>query len=171
MRILYIHRTQGKGVEGIHINGIIKSFIRMGHTVDIVCPVSKIDNKVSSKHFAIISEKLPEIFFEIFEFMYNFIAFFNIVKKNTKEKYNFIYERFAFISWAGALAAKAYGIPYILEVNYTSFTPLVRKRSKIMLPLVRFLERVNLKRADGIFVVSSFLRRQIEVLGSFRNKI
>jgi hypothetical protein len=38
MKILYHHRTQAKGGEGVHIREIIKSFRSLGHEVVIVSP-------------------------------------------------------------------------------------------------------------------------------------
>jgi len=38
-RILYHHRTQGRGVEGVHIRGMVDSFRKLGYEVDIVSPL------------------------------------------------------------------------------------------------------------------------------------
>ena len=36
MKVLYHHRTRGKGAEGVHILGIVKAMRELGMTVDIM---------------------------------------------------------------------------------------------------------------------------------------
>ncbi|MFH1776257.1 MAG: glycosyltransferase family 4 protein [Candidatus Omnitrophota bacterium] len=171
MKILYIHRTQGKGVEGIHIRGIVEALRRMGHTVDMDCPVMTEGKGALRKRFDWLSKNLPEYVFELMEIFYNFLAFRKIRQKFSLNKYDFVYERFAFFSWAGTYLAKRFNIPYMLEVNYTSYTPLVRRRTKVLLPFVRYIERKSFENADAIFVVSSFLKKQLIALGISDGKI
>ena len=38
MNILYHHRTQGKGGEGVHIRGVINGLRKLGHNVLIISP-------------------------------------------------------------------------------------------------------------------------------------
>ncbi len=38
MRILYLHRTQGQGVEGVHIRGMVDAMREAGHEVVIQGP-------------------------------------------------------------------------------------------------------------------------------------
>ncbi|MFH2138129.1 MAG: glycosyltransferase family 4 protein [Candidatus Omnitrophota bacterium] len=170
MNIIYSHRTQGKGVEQTHINGIIKSFLRMGHDVDVLCPIVSSGNK-SKDELSKAAIKLPEIIFEFFEVFYNFIAWIKIVNISKKKRHHFIYERYAFFLIATVFFAKKNKIPFMLEVNYTSLNPLVRKRTKILLPLAKYVEKRLFDLADGIFVVSSFLKDQLIEMGVPEEKI
>jgi hypothetical protein len=38
MRILYTHRTQGVGAEGVHIMGMVDAFKELGYTVEMDGP-------------------------------------------------------------------------------------------------------------------------------------
>lgn len=175
MNILYHHRTQGRGVEGVHIEEIVKALECLGNNVDIVSPYgknnSKNRNEVSPKIYNFISKFSPEIFFELLEIFYNLNAYKNISGLLRKDKYGLIYERYAIFNWAGIKAARKFKIPIILEVNYTSFTPLYRKRSKMLKPLANWLEKKIFSEADGIVVVSTFLKSHLIDLGVDGGKV
>lgn len=169
LAVLYNHRTQGSGVEGVHISGICRALLKMGHSVDIVAPLNnnvKNDNKISR-----LSAKLPEILFELMEVIYNLFAMRKIGQRIRAKKYDFIYERYALLLWAGMISARRNKIPFILEVNYTAHTPLYRKRSKLLLPLSRIIENYIYKKTDAIFVVSNYLKEQLVGMGVSEKKI
>jgi glycosyltransferase involved in cell wall biosynthesis len=174
LNVLYLHRTRGQGVEGVHIRGIIDSFKTLGNSVIIVSPGDdnknnnenknpgvKQENRKLNKIFRIISEKTPEIIFELIEIAYNVIAARKI--KAVKKLYDFelIYERYAFFGIMGAIYANKWHIPLILEINYTTKNDLVRKRSVILKPFSRAAERWVLRQAAGLVVVSSFIKEQL----------
>jgi glycosyltransferase involved in cell wall biosynthesis len=180
LNILYSHRTQGKGVEGVHIREIIRAWQREGHHVDIIEPdgisvldeENKDDNKSSRQVlYKYISKYTPEIIFEIFEIFYNFNLNKKLQRALNKNRYNFMYERYALFNWMGAKRAKKARIPFILEVNYTSYTPLYRKRSKILKPLAHSVERWIFKNTDGFVVVSTHLKEHLISLGIEEEKI
>lgn len=171
MNILYIHRTQGKGVEGVHINGIVNALRRLGNNVDIISPLSGIKKSNTNKKIAKISKLLPEIFFEMMEMFYNIIAAKKIKNSLKSIKYNLIYERYAFFAWTGMIFAGHFDIPFLLEVNFTTYTPIIRKRSKVLLHFARYIEKKVFKKADAIFVVSSFLKNQLTDMGVSENRI
>lgn len=169
--ILYIHRTQGKGVEGVHINGIVDGLRAIGNHVDIISPVDEGSTNVSSGRFKAMLKFIPEIMFEIMEISYNFPAYGKAKKLVSAKRISFIYERFAFFAWMGALLAKKLKAPFFLEVNYTTYTPLIRKRTRLLLPLARYIEKKILGQAAAIFVVSSFLKKQLMDMGVAETKI
>lgn len=178
MKILYLHRTQGKGVEGVHIQEMVRAFQCLGHKVDILSPAglnndSTRDERRETRNIihSIISRILPEFGFEILEIFYNFIALIRMEKLLGQKKYDLIYERYAIFSWAGVKAAKKYRIPLILEVNYTSFTPLYRKRTAILKPLAHWLDKKIFAAANGIVVVSTALKEHLIGLGVLPEKI
>lgn len=166
MNILYHHRTQGKGVEGVHINEIVKALNSLGHQVDIVSP----ETKPNSAH-SFISKFLPEIFFEALEIFYNFVAAKKMDRLLAEKRYDFIYERYAIFNWAGVRTAKKYKIPIILEINYTSFTPIYRKRSVFLKPSAHWLDKKIFREANGLIVVSNYLKDHLIDMGVDEKKV
>lgn len=178
MKIIYHHRTQFKGVEKTHIEGMVKSLISLNHQVDIVSPTTNSNGNSDKRErtflaniYSLIGKFMPEIFFELCEICYNFVAYKKIKGLILKEKYHLIYERYAIFNWASVSLAKRYNIPIILEVNYTSFTPLYRKRSKLFLPFAHWVDKKIFKSVDGLLPVSTYLKKHLIDLGVDENKI
>ena len=178
MNIIYHHRTQGSGVEGVHIREMVNAWKKQGHTVDMVEPsgVSACDEqtrpeKENKSIYTVITKYLPELVFEIFELMYNFMAAGKLKKSLKKKEYDYLYERYALFNWSGVKAAKRANVPAILEVNYTAHTPLYRKRSSLLKPLVQFVEKWVFNNAAGIVVVSTYLKAHMVSLGIEEGKI
>lgn len=179
MKILYHHRTQGKGVEGLHIREVVKGFITLGHQVDIVSPpgitVKATENPSGSVRFAGLlkqgSKRLPEVIFEIMEIGYNLKAIRSINAELIKNHFDLIFERYAIFNWSGTICAKKKGVPIIMEVNYTSYTPLARKRSYILKPLAHKIDRWLFQSVDGFVVVSIWLKKHLMDLGVDEDRI
>ncbi len=178
MNIVYVHRTQGHGVEGVHIRGIADNFRRFGHGVDILSPGE--DGKDSSSTKAVPAKKsllktfassAPEVVFELGELAYNFIVWRKLVRRLAAGPIDLIYERTALLSFAASLFGSRRGVPVFLEVNYTAYSPLVRKRSPLLSPLAKWIDRTNFRRATHIFVVSNYLKDHLAALGIDPQKI
>jgi glycosyltransferase involved in cell wall biosynthesis len=171
MRILLHHRTQGQGVEGVHLLGMARGFAAAGADVAIVSPpgvaVDGSDAHASKPRapWRAMAERLPEFFFELMEIAYNVPAYFRLRRALRSFRADALYERYAFFNVAGALAARAARVPLILEVNYTATTPLYRKRSRALLPLARAAERFVFGRATRIAAVSTVLSRHVAASG------
>lgn len=171
MQIIYLHRTQGHGVEGVHIWSIVDGLKNLGHQVTVVAPAGihtaqprrTQPVKAARKRpvFAFISQHTPEIVFELAEIAYNLLAWRRLKKSVTAAGADFVYERYAIFAVAGAWFAHRRKLPLLLEVNYTSMSPLVRKRSRLLLPLARRIDAWLFRRATVIVVVSSTLRDQL----------
>ena len=182
MNILYHHRTQGKGAEGVHIRGIIKEFRQQFHAVFIFSPpgVNVFSEGVKfnknqkglcclSIFWQRISKNCPQIVFEFLELTYNLFAFLGISVLAIKYKPVFIYERYAFFCLAGVLSAKAFKIPIILEVNEIS--GIKRSRKQIFVKLMKKNEDYVFKNADAILVVSNYLKECLCARGIEESKI
>lgn len=181
MKIVYHHRTQGRGAEGVHIREVVKAWRKMGHEVFVVSPpgidVFKDESKENiglksgflARFWAIFSRYVPQIVFEIMEIFYNFSARRKISKIVDAEKIDFIYERYAFFCWAGVKCAKRNGIPIILEVNEIS--GIKRVRGQILKNIAKKIEVNNFKQASVIVVVSEFLKQKIAEEGVSSEKI
>jgi glycosyltransferase involved in cell wall biosynthesis len=67
--------------------------------------------------------------------------------------------------------AKLFGIKFVSEINFTSRTPLVRKRTRFIEPFDRLFEKILLRHADGMVAVSNYLKRQLMEMGVEADKI
>lgn len=187
MNILYLHRTQGKGVEGVHIYEVVKALCNLGHSVTVVSPVGVEEYsqdkeayesagrgsrvKENKNIFKIVSKYMPEMCFELVEILYNFKAYkkFSRILKN--KKYDFIYERYAIFSWVGVKAAKRSNIPILLEINYTSYTPLYRKRSALLKPLAHWIDKRIFSEVNRFVAVSTYLKDHLVELKVLAEKV
>ena len=170
MRLVVDHRTQGQGVEGVHLLGMARAFERAGAEVAIVSPPGvEVGRPGAAPRKApglrglwwMLAEHVPETLFELMEMVYNVPAYFRLRRALRTPRADALYERYAFFHVAGALAASAAGVPLILEVNYTAATPLYRRRSRMLRPIARAAERFVFRRARLIVAVSSVLRDAI----------
>jgi len=166
MNIVYIHRTKGKGVEGVHINEITRQLTAMGHRVEMVAPVDTVDEdarekpRVSSFGF---SRNVPELLFELFEIAYNWLGYRKLSRLSRRNPVDLVYERYAIFSVFGVFFARRRHIPIVVEANYTADLPLVRKRSALLMPLARRLDRYIFTGATRIVAVSSYVKKHLVV--------
>ncbi len=172
-KYLYMHRTQGKGVEGVHINGINNAMDKLGYKGIIISPSRVVETgattivntesnpKKGSSYLSFISKWMPELIFEILEMFSNIFLIrsgASVIKNNDIQ---FIYERYAIFGIAGVYLSQKYNIPIVLELNYTSKSNLVRKRAKLFEPLAYYVEKKLFQYASGIAVVSTKLKDQL----------
>lgn len=181
MNIVYHHRTQGTGAEGVHIGHVIKGLRSIGHHVDVISPNNEDptktggDNPYTSKkslkakflHF--LSRNLPQVLFETLELLYNLTAYKQLKQTIRHSNIDFIYERNAFFLFAGAKAAKNFSIPLIIEVN--EVVGESRVRGQRFVKLAQKIEAYAFNQADAIIVVSNFLKNKIAQLGVAADKI
>lgn len=139
--------------------------------VSVETDSKKSDGYALNKIIAFISKFMPELIFEILEIIYNVSAGRKLNKAFREHNYDFFYERYALLNWCGVRAAGRAKVPAILEVNYTCQTPLYRRRSKIMKPIVSLIENWTFKKADGIVVVSTYLKDHLIQRGFNKDKI
>jgi len=170
MKILYVHRTQGKGVEAVHINEMIKEFKVLGHEVKVLSPIdensnsvdcNKTETKSKASGLSLISKYIPEFIFELLEIAYNLISWKKLKKIHNQYKFDVIYERYAIFSFFTAGMKSKFKYKLIMEVNYTASMDLVRIRSKFLLPLAKYVDKFVLQKADKIIVVSSYLKKHL----------
>ena len=165
LQILYHHRTQGRGVERVHIMSVVEAWRRLGHHVDVVSPPG-----VHPEHpedpqdgrrptpLGWLAKHVPRFCFEFMELAYNVRAFATLWARHRKHRYDFVYERYAYLNLAGSLTSRMFHVPFLLEVNFTSRTVMARERSRAARFLERKTERWMFPRADACVVVSSKLR-------------
>ncbi|MFA5014854.1 MAG: glycosyltransferase family 4 protein [Actinomycetota bacterium] len=171
MNILYHHRTQGKGGEGVHIREITNALKDLGHTVIVVSPPAiDIFAEITAQSqnpkktglanmWDWISRNLPQLVFELVEICYNISAYYKLKQALKKNRIDFIYERYAFFCFAGTLLAKKYAIPLILEVNEIS--GIRGQRGQVLISLANKIEQMVFRQAASIVTISSFLKSEI----------
>lgn len=174
MKILYVHRTQGRGGEGVHITSIVSALRTLGHTVDVLSPpgidpfstagdspVDKSEIRMTGirRLWTFVSRSLPQWMFELAEVAYNLYLFPRIVIRLSHGGYDFLYERYAFMNFAPTASASVLKIPRAMEIN--EVCGVKRARAQRFLRLMEVVETYTMKRADALFPVSSFLKRKI----------
>ena len=180
LRILYHHRTQGRGAEGLHIVHIVRALESLGHEVDILSPPgidpladigappvdkASVDTQGMQSVWKWVSRHLPNWLFELVEIIYNVPASRRLESALKKKKYDLVYERYAFFLVAGAIKAGKYNIPFVLEANEVSGIEN-RARRQSFPRVCAFFERILLKRTTAVMTVSSTLRDMLIRQGS-----
>lgn len=175
LNILYHHRTQGRGAEGVHITSIVKALEEMGHKVTVLSPAgidpiknagnAPVDKSVVKTEgvdslWKFISNSLPNFLFEIAEIIYNVPAMRALEKELSQNKYDLIYERYAFYLVAGAIKSDKYNIPFVLEANEVSGIN-DRARKQTFKWLCDRFEEFIFKKCKSIHTVSSYLKNMI----------
>lgn len=172
LNILYHHRTQGTGAEGVHIMGIINGFRSLGHSVCIVSPPGvdpertaggnpfKAKKSLINKVLHFLARNMPQFVFEMIELGYNLRAHFRLKKIITSRRIDFIYERHSFFTFETVRLAKKYNIPIIVEVNEIAGEKRVRKQ--VFVKLAKHVENYVFQNADSIIVVSRHLEEKIQ---------
>lgn len=175
LNILYHHRTQGRGAEGVHITSIVRALQAMGHSVTVLSPpgVDPLDpghsapvDKSRVRTGGIqtlwkwISRHMPNFLFELAEIGYNLPAWWRLRRMLATQKFDLVYERYAFFLVAGAVLASRHGIPFVLEANEVSGIAH-RARPQSYPRLCGWFERFLFARCTGIHTVSSRLKQMI----------
>ena len=166
MNVLFHHRTRGRDVEGVHIRGVVGALRDLGHAVDVVAPpgvavthaapAANVAKKKSALNWSLLSSRLPESAFEAIELAYNAYALVALGQRLLRRKYELVYDRYALFSTAGVLAARARGVPLILEVNDSALVDRIRPLA--LRAAARRVERFIWKAADAVVTISSYFR-------------
>jgi len=175
LRILYHHRTQGRGAEGVHIASIVQALSALGHQVTVLgppgvdplatagaAPVDKsaVKTRGANSLWKLISRHAPGWMFEFAEIAYNVLAWWRLRQIWQRGEYDLIYERYAFYLVAGARFAARRGVPFVLEANEVNRLD-ERARPQAMPALCGRFEADLFARCASILTVSSYLRRRV----------
>lgn len=173
MKIVYVHRTRAQGVEAVHIGQIVQGFRKLGHEVQMLSPVGDfIEHVTPPKAQAAAApgkpgllhrliDRMPEVAFELMELAYNAKALWEGMRRFRRGTVDGVYERYAIFAVAGMLLARWWKVPFVIEVNYTSLSPLVRQRSAWLKPLARWVDRLLFRSATHLLAVSSYLKQHL----------
>ncbi|NKB87478.1 MAG: glycosyltransferase [Acidobacteria bacterium] len=179
LRVLYHHRTQGRGAEGVHITRVVRALEEMGHDVTVVgppgidvmetagaAPVDKstVSTRGASSLWEALSRHAPTWLFEFAEIAYNAVAAWRLRQAWKTGDFDVIYERYAFFLVAGARFAARRDVPFVLEANEVNGLE-ERARRQAMPVLCGRFEQHLFARCNGIMAVSSYLRNRIVAAG------
>jgi glycosyltransferase involved in cell wall biosynthesis len=171
MRVLYTHRTQGRGAEGVHITAVARALTGLGAEVRVLSPPgvdpfagagnapvdkSRVRQGGIGRLWTLVSNRFPQFLFELMELGYNLYQIPRMARAVRTFRPDAVYERYAFFCFAGALVARLYRVPFLIEVNEVS--GIARARKQQMVGLMGWIEGWVLRRATVIFTVSSYLK-------------
>lgn len=184
MKILYLRTVFWFGLKSggsvAHTSGVINALSKIVR-VDVISNdtlpgVQSIINIVSPGLLKMIPFRLGEVLYNL-----------RIIKrlKNKVKDYDFIYQRYSGLSFAGAFLAKKNNIPLILEFNSSDVwkmkfwfkqssslkTLLVRIVNLFKISIVSYIEEYNLRNALLIIVVSTSLKETLTKKGIAEEKI
>lgn len=168
------HRTQGKGVEAVHLHGIASGLEQSGVQSKFVSPpgVEVSTKDVKKGATKVLARYAPQFIFELLELFSNLVSFRKLECAKNEFGCNLLYERYAFLGVSAFWAARKWKVPLIVEVNYLLINDLsVRSRSRILTPLTKTFEKILLKNADILLPVSTKLKDDLISLGYDREKI
>ena len=184
MNILYLRTVFWFGLKAGgsvgHTSGVINALSKVAK-VDVISNdtlpgVQSIINIVSPGLLKMIPFHLGEVLYSL--------RIIKRLKKKVKD-YDFIYQRYSGLSFAGAFLAKKNNIPLILEFNSSDVwkmkywfkqssslkTLLVRIVNSFKIPIVSYIEEYNLRNALLIIVVSASLKETLTKKGIAEEKI
>ena len=181
MKILYHHRTRAGDAQGIHIAEIQRAFRLRGHDVREVALVeagaeAKADESGGEARglaglASRLASRLPLPAKEAMELAYNAVAYRRLSRALREFRPDFVYERYAANTFAGLLAARRHGVPFVLEVN----SPLALEKAEhdglFFRGLTRRVERWLCAGADVTIAVTRVLARILEGEGVPAGKV
>lgn len=163
-KVLYHHRTQGRGVEAVHIRGVVDALRAKGIHVEMLSLPNA--DPYQERHgggvtatspWKKIGKALPEPLFELLEFVFNLVSFVRVWRwVSAHRDADFIYERYSLFLFSTVLLARMRNIPIILEINDSSTVP--RVRHLFFASLANWVEAWTFRRASGLIFVSTDFR-------------
>jgi glycosyltransferase involved in cell wall biosynthesis len=161
-----------------HTIGVVDGFAQLGYRVLVASSCMKDYFRKSEKIARFASLHNPRILHALrsmvnclFSNIFFTIQLLHFIKK---EKVEFIYQRYSLLNCSGVLIGKLKKIPLVLEYNGSEtwvqqhWAP--HKKIKL-LRLIDFFERINLKHATHIIVVSQALKTELCARGISAYKI
>lgn len=107
----------------------------------------------------LVSEYLPQIFFEGMEFLYNFYGYFQLKKALKRDNYDLIYERYALNTFFAAILSRRFGLPLVLEIN--DATVIERSRPLILKRVSAAIEKWIFGRANLLITITNHFKQLI----------
>jgi glycosyltransferase involved in cell wall biosynthesis len=173
MRALYVRATISSASEGgmqTHVAGFASGAEALGHKLKFVTSGTQHTNKSShvppSRFF-----DANRVFYELWNNL-NFTAkLLSVFHSEGSRRFDFIYQRYNRFNWSGVVLSILTGPPLALEFNGSEVWVSKQWDPIGQLSLLRRFERLNLRAADLVFVVSEVQRRDLIAAGFEPKKI
>jgi glycosyltransferase involved in cell wall biosynthesis len=173
LKILFIHRTQSRDGQFVHIQELIAAFRALGHEVVLIEPghVRALRFGDQPKASLAIKRSVPGFLYELMELAYSIPEFLRLAWACGAHRPDMLYQRANLYMLSGMGCARLFRLPYLLEVN----APLAEERGKfgnLRLPrLAAWTEHTAWRAADGVLPVTEVLARTVERAGVPRGRI
>ena len=170
-RIVYLRSTPGPGTQAggaaSHIKGVVEGLTALGADVQIISNDEIAGFDASKYRFTIIPPETVGATRALFDIHNNLVftrAAVRVVERADAPP-DFIYQRYARFSWAGVVAANRVQRPLFLEYNGSEVWVGRHWDHVGSLDLLERYEKLNLRAAARIFVVSDVERKNLEDRG------
>ena len=168
-RIAYLRATPGPGTQAggaaSHIKGVVEGLTALGADVQIISNDAIAGFDTSKYRFTIIPPETVGATRALFDIHNNLVFTRAAVPLIQPTNPDFIYQRYARFSWAGVIAAERIQRPLFLEYNGSEVWVGRHWDHVGSLDLLERYERLNLRAAARIFVVSDVERKNLEARG------
>jgi glycosyltransferase involved in cell wall biosynthesis len=196
MKIAYICADFGVPIFGhkgasIHVREMISAWRRLGHEVVVFSPnvgeCSRVDDKINAAEikpegsFEPIlrnpktSKKLSGLKkrfrIELRYLLYNQTLYRKIKPIMKIERFDFIYERYSLLNYAGVALSRRFEIPHILEVNSLLCDEHETMYGLKMKYFAQKIEHLIMNESDRVIVVSNNLLEYVKNLGVPKKRI
>ena len=168
-RIVYLRSTPGPGTQAggaaSHIKGVVDGLTSLGAEVEIISNDAIAGLDTSKHRFTTIPPETAGATRALFDIHNNLVFTREAVPLIERSQPDFIYQRYARFSWAGVVAASRTRRPLFLEYNGSEVWVGRHWDHVGSLDLLERYERLNLRAAARIFVVSDVERKNLEARG------
>jgi glycosyltransferase involved in cell wall biosynthesis len=163
MQILYHHRTRSTDAQRIHIQEIVRAFQQLGHEVEIASLVPTDVGEDSARDasesaWKRLARGIPGAY-DMVQLGSNLVEIPMLLARLSRNRANFLYERYSLFNFAGVFVARLCRLPLILEVNSPSALEQRREREIGFPGIARWAERTICNMATRVIVVSTPLAR------------
>jgi glycosyltransferase involved in cell wall biosynthesis len=174
-RIAYLRATPGPGTQAggaaSHIKGVVDGLTKLSADVKIISNDAIAGLDTSKYSLTIIPPETIGATRALFDIHNNLVFTRAAVPLIEQMNPDFIYQRYARFSWAGVVAAQRIRRPLFLEYNGSEVWVGRHWDHVGSLDLLERYERLNLRAAARIFVVSDVERKNLEARGVPAGKI
>lgn len=173
LNIAYLRSTPSPGSHAggaaTHINGFVNGATELGAAINVIS-----NDYIAGLHESRLNLIDPEPTGSTraaFDLRNNLIFSAGVLRELERRPADLIYQRYGRFTWAGVEASLRTGVPLFLEYNGSEVWIGKHWDMSGMIPLLERFERLNLKAASRIFVVSEVERRNLLRLGIADEKI
>lgn len=174
-RVVYLRATPGPGTQAggaaSHIKGVVDALRGLGVELTIISNDHIAGLDAADERFIVVPPETMGGTRALFDIHNNLVFTRAAVPLITQANPDFIYQRYARFSWAGVAASVRTGRPLFLEYNGSEVWVGKHWDRVGSLGLLERYERLNLRAAARIFVVSEVERRNLEARGVAAEKI